>query len=317
MAVSISRRTCLAAGLIAVGATAARGATAPNSMTLGFGTYGMKTLTTESAIKSISEIGFDSVEITVNAGWDADSATLGKTRRAELASRIQGSGLKLTSLMEHVPPTSEKLQRVALERLRLAAGVAYDLAADAPPLIQTVLGGGDFESTKRALVDRLGQWVELADATETVIAIKPHRGGAMSKPSQAVWLMNQLGDPSRLRMVYDYSHYAFRDLEIESTVQTALPSTAHIAVKDAVNEGATGRVRFALPGETGTVDYERILRLFAAGGYCGDVSCEVSGQVWNQKNYDPIVAAKRCYKNMAAVFESAGIMRTGLHGVNQ
>ncbi|MEL6107116.1 MAG: sugar phosphate isomerase/epimerase family protein [Planctomycetota bacterium] len=317
MAISISRRTCLVAGLALAGATTTRGAVASHSMTLGFGTYGMKSLTTESAIKAIAEIGFDSIEITVNSGWDADSSMLGKARRAGLASQIQASGLKLTSLMEHVPPTSEKLQRVALQRLRLAADVAHDLAADEPPLIQTVLGGGDFESTKQALVDRLGKWVELADATETVIAIKPHRGGAMSKPSQAVWLMNRLGDPARLRMVYDYSHYAFRDLDIESTVQAALPSTAHIAVKDAVKDTATGRVRFALPGESGTVDYKRIFGLFKAGGYRGDVSCEVSGQVWSQKNYDPIAAARRCYKNMAAAFESAGMTRPSLHGANK
>ncbi|MEO1527752.1 MAG: sugar phosphate isomerase/epimerase [Planctomycetota bacterium] len=307
MAATISRRTCLAAGL-AVSCTGTVHSEVPReSITLGFGTYGMKTLRTEEAVKAIAEIGFDALEITVNQGWDADSATLSKMRRVELAKRIDSSGLRLTSLMEHLPPTTADRQRVALERLKLAAGVAHDLSPSSPPLVQTVLGGGEFESIKHALVDRLGRWVEVADATETTIAIKPHRGGGMSKPSQAVWLMEQLGQPARLRMVYDYSHYAFRDLTIESTVQSALSATAHIAVKDAVEE--SGRVVFKLPGEAGTVDYGKILRLFYAGGYRGDVSCEVSGQVWNQKNYDPIVAAKRCYKNMAAAFESAGLVR--------
>ena len=38
-------------------------------------------------------------------------------------------------------------------------------------------------------------------------------------------------------MVYDYSHYAYRDMPLEETVRTALPYTAHVVVKDAVREG--------------------------------------------------------------------------------
>ena len=314
MTTMISRRSCLAVGMAAACVRPTLGTPASQTLTLGFGTYGMKELSTEKAIESISDIGFDSVEITVNRGWDADSAVLAKARRATIASLIRDRGLRLTSLMEHVPPSNAKNQRVALERLRLAAGVAHDLAPKAPPLVQTVLGGGDFASIKTALRDRLGEWIDVAESTDTTIAIKPHRGGAMSKPSEAVWLMEQLGNPARLRMVYDYSHYAFRDLSIESTVQTSLASTAHIAVKDAVQ--AAGRVVFKLPGEAGTVDYSKILRLFFTGGYRGDVNCEVSGQVWSQKNYDPIAAAKRCYKNMSAAFELADVSRPDLTPVS-
>ena len=144
--------------------------------------------------------------------------------------------------MEHVPPTNEEKQAIALERLKSAAQVAHDLVPDAAPLIQTVLGGGEFESSKTALRDRLGDWVRLADQSEVTIAIKPHRGGAMSNPSEAVWLLEQLGKPDRLKMVYDYSHYAFRNLPLADTIKTALPFTSHIAVKDAAEEG--GRVVF-------------------------------------------------------------------------
>ena len=43
----------------------------------------------------------------------------------------------------------------------------------------------------------------------------------MDNPEKALWIMKQLGDPSRLRMVYDYSHYIYTGLELVLTEQTA------------------------------------------------------------------------------------------------
>jgi sugar phosphate isomerase/epimerase len=277
--------------------------------TLGFSTYGMKSLSTEQALKTLAEIGYDAVEIAVRSGWDGDSAQLKPDRRRSLRGLLKEFPLKLSALMEHVQPVDDKQQAEALERLKFAAELAHDLAPSAPPLIQTVLGGGRFEDVKESLRDRLLEWVKLADAAEIVIAIKPHRGGAVSQPAEAVWLFEQLGKPQRLRMVYDYSHYAFRDLPLDETICTALPYTAHIAVKDPVQEG--NKVVFKLPGEAGTVDFPRIIRQFTAAGYRGDFNCEVSGMVSSQPGYDPVEAAKTCYANMSAAFKKAGVNRVG------
>ena len=275
--------------------------------TLGFSTYGMKTLPTERALKVLAGIGYDAVELVVRSGWDADSARLNPERRRTLRQLLKDLPIRLSALMEHVPPADDKQQAEALKRLKLAADVAHDLAPDAPPIIQTVLGGGTFDEVKEPLRDRLAEWVKVADATGTIIAIKPHRGGAVSKPADAVWLIEELDKPKRLRMVYDYSHYAFRDLPLEGTIRTALPYTAHIAVKDPVEE--KNRVIFKLPGEAGTVDFPKLIRMFVEAGYRGDFNCEVSGLVWNQSGYDPIEAAKTCYANMSAAFDKAGIRR--------
>lgn len=275
--------------------------------TLGFSTYGMKTQTTERAVGVLSEIGYDALEIAVRSGWDADSATLGKQRRRSLRKQIDQSPLRLTSLMEHVFAVSEKHQVVARERLKLAAGVSHDLSPDSPPLIQTVLGGGDFERLKTQLRDRLGDWVQLANATDTTIAIKPHRGGVISQPAHAVWLIEQLGKPKRLRMVYDYSHFAFRDLPLTETIRTSLPYVSHIAVKDAVQEG--DRVVFKLPGETDGIDFAELIRRFFRGGYRGDINCEVSGMVSSRPGYDAIAAARQCYRNMSQAFKRSGVSR--------
>ncbi|MEE2639795.1 MAG: sugar phosphate isomerase/epimerase [Planctomycetota bacterium] len=294
-------------GLLLPGVSRPEGNGAERGCTLGFSTYGMKNLPTEKAIQIIGEIGFDAVELTVWEGWDADSARMNRKRRLELRQRIADSGLYLTSLMEHVTLLGAGRQKKAIQRLKHAGDLAHDLVPESPPILQTVLGSGNFSSQRNELRDHLGEWIRLAKSNRSVIAIKPHRGGVVSRPSEAVWLFEQLGKPERLRMVYDYSHYAFRNLSIQQTVQTALPFTSHVAVKDAVQQ--KDRVVFKLPGENQTIDFAEIIRTFHAGGYRRDINCEVSGMVWNQKGYDPQVAARTCYRNMAKAFRQADVPR--------
>jgi inosose dehydratase len=274
---------------------------------LGFSTYGMPSLPTEQAIGTLREIGYDAIEIAILAGRDADSATLDGKRRRALRARLADSPLCLTSLMEDVPPIDDRRQTVARERLKMAAGVAHDLSPDAPPLIQTVLGGGEWASARTRLRDCLAEWITIADETDTTIAIKPHRSGAMSQPADAVWLIDQLGRPARLRMVYDYSHYAFRDLPLEETIRIALPFTAQVALKDAARQN--GKIVFQLPGEAGTIDYGALIGQFYRGGYRGDFNCEVSGMVSSRPGYDPLASAKFCYTKMAEAFREAGVER--------
>jgi len=301
---SAAAATAAAAGV--AGLATAKEPAQPN-MTLGFSTYGMKSLKTEKALQAIAKIGFDSVELCLNPGWDAEPSRLTSARRKSLRGLLEQRRLGLRALMEHLPLSdnpSEHAER--LKRLERAAELGHTLSPQRPPLVETILGGGKWEQVKTMFRDQLGDWAEVADKTRTVIAIKPHRGGAMSRPQQAVWLIEQLGRPPRLRLAYDYSHYAFRDMSLSETVETALPYTAFVAVKDPVRNGG---VRFVLPGEAGTVDYVRLLKLLHAGGYCGDVNCEVSGMVWHKPGYEPLAAAETCYANMARAFREAGVDR--------
>ena len=304
----LTRRHFLQSSAVTLGLTAFSSslkARTPNTCTLGFSTYGMKGLKTLQALAVLEEIGYDSLELTVREGWDADSAKLNEKQRVELRKRLADSPLRLTSFMEHIAPTDAKKQAHALERLKRGTELAHDLAPTAPPIIQTTLGSGKFAEMRKQLRDRLGEWIQVADDSGITIAIKPHRGGLVSEPSEAVWLLEQLGNPQRLRMVYDYSHYIFRDLSLGNTIRTALPYTAHIAVKDAVLENR--RVVFKLPGEEGTIDFPTLIRLFYAGGYVGDFNCEVSGMIWNRNNYDPVAAARTCHRNMKKAFLQAGV----------
>lgn len=282
----------------------------PDGCTLGFSTYAIPGRSLEESLSLIADAGYDSVEITVTDDRDSSPEQMPSARRRHVHNRLRERGLKVSSLMEHLPVASDDgAHRQQLERLKKAAELGRDLSPGAPPVIQTILGGREWAQVRSLFRDRLGDWLEVGRDAETVVCIKPHRGNAMSRPEQAAWLIEQLGHSPWLRMCYDYSHFAFRDMPLEETIRTSLPITAHIAVKDAVQ--TNGRVRFELPGTAGTIDYVRLLKSFYAGGYRGDFCVEVSSQLWRAENYDPLHALRTCHRNLSAAFEAAVVPRRG------
>ena len=320
-----SRRSFLSHSVVAASSVAAstllpfNGVDANDGLTrsrmlLGFSTYGAKPFKTEATIDLVADAGYDSIEITVWPDWDAAPANMPPDRRAHVRKRLSDSGLVLTSLMEHLSPEDDNARhKASLERLKSVFQLANDLAPDRRPVVQTVLGGGDWDDKKSLFVDRVGDWMTLGKSQGVVTCVKPHRGGGMSKPSEAVWLINQIGDAHWLKIVYDFSHYAFRDIPLVDSILQSLPHIGHVAVKDAVQtaskDGQKSRVEFRLPGEAGTIDFVTILQTLHKGGYTGDISCEVSGMVSGKPGYDPVAALTTCYANMSKAFDKAGIKR--------
>jgi inosose dehydratase len=310
---SLSRRAFLArsvAATAAIAATDAFGLDADNreGVTFSFGTYGMKSLRTERAVRVIAEIGYDGVELVARPEWDSAPARMPSARRKAMRALMNDVDLQLTALMVSIKPTDDDTEHAAqLESFNRAIELGHDLSPKETPVVQTIFGGGKWDEKKSMLLKRVADWAKLAERQNAVICIKPHRGGVMSKPSEAVWLIEQLGDTPWLRMVYDYSHYAFRNMTIEATVKTSLAYTGHIAIKDTIRKG--DGTTFVLPGESGTFDYEKLFTLFDTGGYRGDICCEVSGAVWGKPGYNAVAAAKTCYQNIAPILEKARISR--------
>lgn len=276
-------------------------------MSLGFSLYGMKDLSTEEAIGVVADIGFDSIELCLLPGWDAEPSRLDSRRRKRIQSLLQNTGLRLSSLMEHLSLTGpSKSQVYALDRLRSAAELGHQLNPKHPPLIETVAGKGIWNRVRNQVRDNLAGWAEIAKETRTVIAIKPHRGGVVDRPEYAVWLVDQVRSPW-IKLNYDYSHFAHRDIPLAESIRTMLPHTCFIHVKDVVM--VDGTPQFMLPGESGQQDYEALLKLVNEAGYQGDICCEVSSMLFKQLDYDPLLAAKTCYRNLSSAFNRARICR--------
>jgi len=274
------------------------------------GTYGLQALPLEDALQFVAKTGFDAVEITVFSNSTGDPKSLDAARRAKIRGILEQTGLRLTALMADVAPSADDAKNaLQMEELRAIYKLGSDLSPERPPLVQTVLGGGkDFNAALPLFQRRLAEWLPIAVESKNILAVKPHRGNAMSTPAQAIQLFESLGSNPALRMVYDYSHYAFREMSIAQTVKEALPWTAYVAVKDAIQKD--GAVRFILAGEGDAYDHAEIVKAFHAGGYRGDFCCEVSAQIWkNNPDYNGPAATETCYRNLSAAFQRAGVPR--------
>lgn len=277
--------------------------------TLGFNTYGFRTMKTEDVIRELAKIGYDSVQFDSGEGRDADPVTVNAGRRGDFRRVLSDCGMKLTA-MQGVgrPSSSDKQHKADMERLRTMIEFAHELCPDHPPLIEAGLGGKDPWAKMKPLFERrVADWIKLAEASDITIVVKPHRDTSMDRPEEAVELFKDLGSSPRLRMSFDYSHFALRDMPLEETIRIALPWTGFVAIKDVAVEN--GKSAFRLPGETGKIDYVALLRQFFQGGYAGDFNCEVSVQLFKKPGYDMIAAAKTSYANIAPAFIAAGVPR--------
>ncbi len=280
----------------------------PASFTIGFSLYGMRSLKLADALKACADIGYEAVELVTIAGWPADPSALSVSDRADVRQRLEDHRLALPALMENlVLKTDAASHRKNLDRLKLSADLGRELSPDRPPVVETVLGGSPakWDELKSPMADALRDWAKVAEETKTIVAIKPHVGGAVHTPEGALWLVEQVGSPW-IRLTYDFSHYRLRGIGLKESLAALLPQTSFIHVKDA--KGTAASFQFLLPGE-GDVDYPLYFTLLKDAGYRGSVMVEVSGQLHTKPGYDPLAAARKSHDHLAAALAKAGLRR--------
>lgn len=271
---------------------------------IGFSLYGMKSMTVRDALRECQAVGYDCVELPVMADWPADSRALSPAARQDIRAALSDTSLRLGALMENLNLLAEPAAHAAnLDRLKRAVDLARELVPDSPPVIETILGGrpADWPQVRQAMADRLQTWAETIGSSKVVLAIKPHVGGAMHRPEHAVWLLDQVNVP-HVRAAYDFSHYQLQGIGLAESLETLLPRSVFIHVKD--GRGDAKKFQFMLPGE-GAIDYVDYFRRLSAGNYAGDVVVEVSGQIHSRPDYDPRAAARRSFAALAAARKQA------------
>jgi len=271
---------------------------------LGFSLYGMKSLTIADSLKVCRECGYDGVELALMPGYHADPAKLSAADVKELRKRLTDSGLSVLGLMENLPALGDDAtHRANLDRLKAAVDLANVLVPNAPPPIETVLGGkpAEWDKVKEKLATRLADWAAIAKAGKTVLAVKPHVSNALHSSEGAIWLLKQVNSEF-LRLAFDFSHFELRGVKLADAVSELVPHSAFVHVKDA--KGTAEKFEFVLPGE-GTTNYPEFAKLLEETKYTGPVVVEVSGMVSNKAGYDPAVAAKACFRSLSASFGRA------------
>jgi sugar phosphate isomerase/epimerase len=302
----MTRRSLLLAAPMLVGAVsiAARAAAPP----IGFciGTYGMKDLPIDVALRLIARIGYDGVELSLMPEWQCDPAKMSGGDRRRLRALLGATRLAVAALNEALLITADSRTR-NLERLQRAADLAHYLAPDDPPVIETMLGGktSEWATSKQGIVDELGSWAQLAERHDVTVCLKPHAGHAIHNPDRALETLRLVGSP-RLKICYDYCHMFVASAPLESSLRALAPHLGFITLKDA--RWTDSGHQFLLPGD-GDTDYARYFRLLKELGYRGWVAAEVTAMIWRQPGYDPAAAARTAYANMAPFWKGAGLER--------
>jgi len=274
---------------------------------LGFTLYGMKSLALDDALKTCAQIGYDNVELCLLDGYPTETKRLSAADRTQLREKLSAQKLRVSGLMENFSLLADDAKQAQqLERIQSAAQLAHELAPDALPPLETVLGGkpAEWDQVKDKMAERLHAWAETAAAAKIIIAIKAHIMSAVQNPERLLWLLDAVKSPA-IQATYDYSHFQLQNLGLEETITALLPRTRFIHVKDG-RMSADGKVEFLLPGE-GTTDYGAMFRRFQTLGYRGDVVVEVSAMLFKKPEYDPKAAAEKSFAALRAGIEKAGL----------
>lgn len=289
------------AAAVAVPHLANAAATTPS---LGFSLYGMKTLPLDVALRTCAEVGYKHVELALNPGYPTEPKVFDTAARKKARELMKELGLALPCLMINISLTaSDEAHPQSLKAIATAAEMAHELSPDAPPLLETVMGGkpATWEEQKAGMVAKLKDWASAAEKAKITIAVKAHIGSAVNSPDRLLWMLDQVNSPN-IVAAYDYSHFEVQGIDMVESMKKLLPRTKFIHVKDSTGE--SGKFKFLLPGE-GRTDYVKYFRTLKELGYNGPVCVEVSGQVFNNPEYDPVAAAKSCYASLSKALAQA------------
>ncbi len=270
----------------------------------GFSLYGAPGIAPAVALPQIRKLGYNCVELSCLKGSPTEPQALNAGARVALRELLIDQSLPLAGLMENLSePVEDAAHRTNLERLAAACELGHDLSPRSQPVVETVLGHkpNQWEQVRERMAERLHAWAALAEKHKTIIVVKPHVAHALHLPQQALWLMQQVNSPW-LKLAYDYSHYALRDLPLAETISALAQHIKFVHVKDA--RGTAEKFEFLLPGET-DLNYVELFRQLAAGGYHGAIVVEVSSQLSRRPDYDWHFAARRSYENLAPALDRA------------
>src|SRR5262245_47437835 len=95
-------RVATGAGLAGIGRWTLAADAAPQRITLGFSLYGMKAMTTEQAVQELHRIGYDTVELCLFDGFDAEPRSLTHAKRDRLRQVLDGVSMSVSALMENL-----------------------------------------------------------------------------------------------------------------------------------------------------------------------------------------------------------------------
>lgn len=291
-------------------------------MLLGYNTWSTPGLAFDDAVRMLSRVGYDSVEVTVCEGWPTDAVTASDADAAGWGVCAAEAGLEISSVTANAPlvcddETWRASRRRLIRSFEVAAilgrGLALPVSLGAHKPKAPLLGGtpppivaqDSWETDRALIIDRFADLAESAASLGCTVALEPHAGAVVSTPEQALAVLDGVASPA-LGINLDISHFAVRDFDLADVVSTLLPHAVVVEVKD--HRRTDDGFDFLIPGE-GDFDYPAFLALLRRGGYRGTVSVEISVRRQALPDFDEVMAAELSYRTLSAAIEAAGVMR--------
>lgn len=275
-------------------------------MKLAYGNYGMPHTPFKEMVLQIADIGYDGVELCVNARYPTSPGQLTSLERQELKTIIGDSGLAIDKLMVTSIKLLEPNRHARLQHLDQLRQV-FDFGAElglTPIIVSTTIGGriADWDEQKELVAQCLSEWVEVAQAYQGFIAFEPHVNAIVHNPQRALWLLQTLDQPN-LKINFDYSHFELLDISLAEAINQLEPYIISTHVKDV--HGRPPDFQFLLPGQ-GQVNYVDYFQQLQSIGYNGFITAEISAQIFNKLDYNPLAAAQFAYDALSAAFVKIG-----------
>lgn len=229
------------------------------SHTLGFRTCGYREWTLQDAFQSISDVGYDGVEVCLEHP-ETRPEELTEQRARELAQMARDAGIEIASLSYHGDgePEAQRAENqkraIALAR-QFGANVLILNAANAQPG-KEALQWSEFRRTLRVLLP-------IAQAEGVLIALEPEPGHFLHSSGDMMRLLEEIGHPS-LRVNLDVGHAFLTDDDVTQTVHALGEAIVHTHIEGM----AAGVHEHLVPGE-GDLDLVRVREALQSVGYGG------------------------------------------------
>lgn len=280
-------------------------------MQIAYGTYAMPRTALEDAIPTLASLGYDGVEICISpqhVGSMPNELDAARRRRLNDLLRQHRMGVPAVFMLNQVLQ-DDSGHAANLEHTRRVAGLARDLGIGDTPVLATCIGGrsDDWESQRKPIVDRLGDYDQLAREEGFRLACEPHTGAAVDRSERALWVFRTLNSP-RVGLHFDIIHFYQAGETIEESVRRSVPITFHTHVTDG-RRRSDGSFDLLLLGQ-GELDTTAYVKAMHQAGWHSYITAEVSVRIWGHEDYDPIEAARISYTVLDRAFVEAGVPRT-------
>ncbi|MBN1936945.1 MAG: sugar phosphate isomerase/epimerase [Anaerolineae bacterium] len=224
-------------------------------------------LTTEQAAAELKRIGYDCVEICLEAP-DVRPETLDEPRCRQLRAALDEIGIGLASLSYHADREPFEQRRTNQER---AVQAAHWMGVDILVL------------NPEKSVEQARQWAEhvahfehlcaLADRLGVTIAIEPEPLLVVGSSDDMARLIDEVGSP-RLGVNLDIGHAQITDDDLIASIHKLGKNIVHLHLEDIKD-----RVHRHLPFGRGDIDFARVRRALGDIGYAGPYVVDLFGQV--------------------------------------